>query len=228
MKFRLTEEEQLNLFENVFDVHVPDFISEKKPFIIRSYKDRLLSQYTAAEYVYFLCKGSLRVFDELPNGKDTTVVQVSPGETVGELECLADHKFSSYSVEVDENNSVLMKIGRSDLLQWMSAEHNFCLMMAQNLARKLYRGSKSLIYNISNDSDTLVRNYIISTTDDDISKYGTATINKTRLEIARNCNLCERTVNRSIRKLKEQGLVEIKRGKISLDVSQYKQIRLMY
>lgn len=206
------------------NVTVPPQILQSCPVQTLPKGTRLLQKGQAVEHVYYLCSGRVVVYDELPDGTQGRVVWVSPGETVGEMEALAGGILSIYSAKINEDGTKVIKIARDIFLEWVSVDNSFCLQMAVCLAKKLSTAAVALCQHMQGDALTLVLEYLKTIAGSQLRTREEAVVTPTRQEIADNCGISERTVNRCVRKLREQGLLSVKSGKIYIDKPQYNRI----
>lgn len=209
-------------YEYLFTKNIPQNILPRLTLGTYNRGDIILKQDTPAKIVYCLCEGRLRVFNENEDGEENRIIWIYPGDTVGELECLAELKMSSFTTEVFEDNTKVMEIKRNDFIEWLKQDHDFCFRVAQILAKKLYNTSKEFSASFTNDSATIVRRFIVELISKKIEENNQVPLLYTRADIAHICGVSERTVNRTIKKLKDQNLISLTRGKIWVNYQQYK------
>ena len=209
-----------NLFKDIF----PENYMPKLSFETHDRGTLLLKQDEPAKLVYFLCEGRLRVFRETDYGEENRIVWIYPGDSVGELESIAGLETSSYSSEVFEDDTKVIKIKREDFIDFMKNDHEFCFYLAQLLAKKLYLTSREFSASYIYDYDIVIQRFIVDYVSQKIKDTSNVVLLHTRADIAQICGVSERTVNRAVKKLKDKKFVSIVKGKVCVDYSQYKRL----
>ncbi len=181
----------------------------------------LLRKGDAVKYVYYICSGKVRVYDETADGLVERVVWVSSGEPVGEMEMLSEGNVVIYSAKVDEDDTQVIQISKNDFWSCLAGDNEFCMQIAICMAKKLNTAAMALCRHLNSDSLEMVAEYFLDIVGTQLLTCGKAAIAMTRSEIADNCCISERTVNRCVQKLKVSGCLSIGRGKINISREQY-------
>jgi len=172
---------------------------------------QVLQRDEKAKFVYIVRRGKINIFNMGENGQENKVVTVSEGGIVGEMEAIAGEAYSVYSARAFED-SELLRIPLDDFLRWIKSDIEVCWGLTRVLAGKLRAASvQSSQYT---NSDAMQRLTV------QLLQLGPGRISHTREELAEACSVSLRTVNRCVKKLKEEGLLSLSRGKIEISQSQ--------
>lgn len=163
------------------------------------------------KYVYFVRQGSINIFSIGENGQENRVVTVREGGIVGEMEAIAGTDRIVYSARAFEDSEVL-RVPVEAFLRWVRSDIEACWGLTQVLAGKLCAASvQSTQYT---NSDAMQRLCV------QLLQLGPGRISYTRQELSEACSASLRTVNRCVKKLRDQGLIGMSRGKIEISQSQ--------
>ncbi|MDL2236476.1 Crp/Fnr family transcriptional regulator [Christensenellaceae bacterium OttesenSCG-928-K19] len=201
----------------------PAFLADKVELVRLKTGEFLLEQGAPIDCVYLLCKGKIGIYNISLDGATSRVVFISTGETIGEMEILCGREDVAFSARVYED-SELFRIYKDDFIAWLKEDTGFMFNVTTILANKLYDTASAICQHVGNDAIGLVSLYIIEAAKSQLEQKEVAVIRQTRAEIAENCRISERTVNRSIKYLSELGLVGLVRGKISINHVQMQQL----
>lgn len=174
----------------------------------------------SARYVHILVKGEVNVINEFENGHIYIFAHSLPIDFIGELEALAgEAKYAATNESFTECTTIQMTT--KQFMEWIEGDHTVLLRLAKLIAKK--------IYPVSNESGTvifrsgmfklcrfIIRNYEAKPKNDDVLHIGV-----NRQKIAQEMGVSVRTVNRGLKKMKEDRVISIKKGKICVDKSQY-------
>lgn len=185
---------------------------------------QLLKSGSPIQYVHIIVEGSVIVFEETITGDAGRVVKLYPGELVGEMETLAEQTASVYSAIVSTNGTRLLQLRPKLFVKWLQMDIVFCNVVIKILAKKMFNTAALLGTYTLDSSLSILCNYFYEVTAETFATKSKCTIYQTRKEIAENCRLSVRTVNRRILELKMQGLIEINKGKIVIRKDQMEKI----
>lgn len=180
---------------------------------------RLVQKDEILENIYLFCSGRMVVINEFENGHLFRFSEVGSLNFIGEVEFLANEERAACTVE-SLTECELLQISREDFKKWFHVDANLSRFLAESVACKLYptsyRNGEVVFYpGIYQMSVFVVRAY----------EKGRTTIFESRQGIAEKSGISIRTVNRSIKALKEQGLIDVQGGRIQLSSSQYKKLK---
>lgn len=186
--------------------------------------DQLLKSGFAFSCVHIIIEGNVIIFEETIAGDAGRVVRLYPGELLGEMEILSDHSGCVYSAMVDKDNTRLLKIDKDYFMLWLQIDPKFGLEVTKILAKKMFSTAALLSTYTLDSSLSIFCNYLYEIVSESLVKNNVYTIHQTRKEIAENCRLSVRTINRRILELKTRGLIEIRKGKITVRKDQMEKI----
>ena len=116
-----------------------------------------------------------------------------------------------------------MYISRADFEEWIKKDIHFLYLVSQKIALKLYRSSSNRGAKLFYPPHFLLLDYLIQYAQKEkISKDKVFVLKKTREELHEELGIGVKTLNRTIPKLKEDKVISIVKGKISMTYEQYK------
>lgn len=157
--------------------------------------------------VYIVCKGSVLITSSNINGNEMGVVVVSEGASVGEMEAMMELKHLVYSAKA-LTDCILLEVPLPIFKKWIAVNHLSCKRLAMELSRKLYSASVSTVHYQSWPAQTRLKLFLVD--------CGEGKVLETREKLASICGVSARTINRAVISLKEEGYLELSRGKIIL------------
>ncbi len=174
----------------------------------------------SSKYVYLLVEGELKVVNESENGNIFAYDSILPLSFVGELEVFADEV--EYAVTIESiAECTLIQISVNDFIRWLEHDPALLMLVAKGLAKKMYPTSSEVVNIMFQPSINKVEYYIAKYCNDKIKNADLVKLEKKRQQMADEIGSSIKSVNRSIKKLKEEGLVTIKKGKIYVNRSQH-------
>jgi CRP/FNR family transcriptional regulator, cyclic AMP receptor protein len=173
-------------------------------------------------FVDVLIAGQMRVLNEFESGSVFGFAYLSPLAYIGSYEVVAERPYYSATTESVSECS-LIRLKKEDFHSWFQKDPQFtrevAFRMANNICDQSYRHGEILFY----PSTYLTADYLIRMFEN--LEGEPKKILSDRQEIADHLGFSVRTVNRCIRELKEENLVEIEKGKLTISSAQYKQLK---
>lgn len=175
-------------------------------------------------YFGIVAKGENRVINEFENGNVYMIESNKAIDFIGEVTILAGMSRTSVTIEAVTDN-VVAYMSRRDAERWLSQDMNILGLAARHTAFKLYRSSYNNGAKLFYPPSYLLLDYLV--------KYGrlngmesarpprTITVSRTRQMLQEEIGVNVKTLNRTIRQLKEEGFFSICKGKISYTRDQY-------
>lgn len=172
--------------------------------------------------VDLLIKGKMRVLNEFENGDLYSFAYLAPLSYIGSYEVVAGRDIYSATTEALEECR-LLRLPRDAFYSWFMSDADLARDVAFRLASsscdQSYKHGELRYY----PSAYLMGEYLLRMAD---SLNGEIRlIPSGRQEMAENLGFSIRTINRCIRDFKENGLIDIERGKVSLSQIQYEQLK---
>lgn len=163
-----------------------------------------------------LCEGGLRVINEFASGNAIMIEHTGPVDFIGDVTVLAGRPRVSVTIETRLPSTVLF-FTRADFEFWMERDPHLVREMARKVADKLYQSSygrgKELFYS----SPRRLMEYLLRET---AGTVGPVRLPATRQQMAEELGMSLKTVDRTVVKLREQGLLTVERGKLCLSPEQ--------
>lgn len=161
----------------------------------------------AITHVYIVQSGQVAILSGDGNGRESMVASVSVGGVVGEMEVIAGIRVAVYSARASED-SELMKVPADLFLRWVREDQDACWRLALMLAEKMYSASRRTSVNAHASAlQRLAAQLVLC---------GPGRVRLSRQELAEACSVSLRTINRCVRRLRQEGAIGIERGKITL------------
>ena len=176
------------------------------------------------EYFGIVAKGENRVINEFENGNVYMIESNKAIDFIGEVTILAGMSRTSVTIEAVTDN-VVAYISRKDAERWLASDMNILHLTARHTAFKLYRSSYNTGAKLFYPPSYLLLDYMV--------KYGrqsgmessrppkTITVLRTRQMLQEEIGVNVKTLNRTIRQLKEEGFFSLCKGKITFTREQY-------
>lgn len=174
------------------------------------------------EYFGLIVKGEHRVINEFQNGNVYMIEKNEPIDFVGEVTILAGMEKTSVTIETLTETTVAF-FSRKDFEDWISKDIHFLRLVAHKVAYKLYRSSYNRGARLFYPPHFILLDYILKAAAAmDIEKKQEIILPKTRQALYEECGITIKTINRTVKKLKDEGLISLRKGKISMTSEQYR------
>ncbi len=168
-----------------------------------------------------VCRGEHRVVNEFENGNVFMIERNKAISFIGEVTLLAGQERTSVTIETVTECLVLF-ISLEDFRYWLERDIHFLRLLAGEVARKLYRSSYDRGARLFYSANYILLKYIIDhARSEGIEERQSILLKKTRAQIYEETGMTVKTLNRTIARLRADGLVSIVRGKISMNAEQY-------
>lgn len=176
------------------------------------------------DYFGIVAMGENRVINEFENGNVYMIEGNHAIDFIGEVTIMAGMPRTSVTIEAVTDN-VVAYISRKDAVSWLSRDMNILSLASKHVAFKLYRSSYNNGAKLFYPPAYLLLDYLV--------RFGrqwgmesrrppkSLTINRTRQLLQEEIGVNVKTLNRTIRQLKEEGFFTICKGKISFTSEQY-------
>lgn len=172
-------------------------------------------------YFGIVAKGENRVINEFENGNVYMIEKNEPIDFVGEVTILAGMEKTSVTIETLTETTVIY-FSRKDFEEWIKKDIHFLRLVSHKIAYKLYRSSYNRGARLFYPPHFILLDYILKQADSmNISVKKEILIRKTRQELYEECGITVKTINRTIKKLLEDGVISLQKGKISMNLEQY-------
>lgn len=191
-----------------------DTVRKLPPGHLIHQKDSVLQQ------VGFLCEGTLKVINEFDNGNAFMIEHNKPIDVIGDVTLLSGREKTSVTIETVTACTVWF-FEREDFARWLETDCHLLRVMARRVAGKLYNSSYSRGAEVFYSSPRLMLEFLRRYAAENPPAAGASTrVADTRQQLAERLGMTQKTVDRTVRKLKDGGLLGLERGKITVDEGQ--------
>lgn len=201
----------------------------KKKFVVKIHPPGTIIHHQQSDLDIFgiVATGEHRVINIFENGNIFMIEKNEPIDFIGEVTILAGMRQTSVTIETI-TESIIMYIPRSDFEEWIKKDIHFLYLVSQKVALKLYRSSTNRGAKLFYPPHFLLLDYLIQyAQNENIQKNQMFVLKKTREELHEEIGIGVKTLNRTIPKLKQDGVISITKGKISMSYEQYKLAKKM-
>lgn len=176
------------------------------------------------DYFGIVALGENRVVNEFENGNVYMIESNQAIDFIGEVTILAGMERTSVTIEAVTEN-VVAYISRRDAQRWLSEDMNILGLAARHTAFKLYRSSYNNGAKLFYPPAYILLDYLV--------RYGRqqgidgpappplVCINRTRQMLQEEIGVNVKTLNRTVKQLKEEGFFTLYKGKITFNKRQF-------
>lgn len=172
-----------------------------------------------------IARGEHRVINEFQNGNVYMIEKNEPVDFIGEVTILAGMERTSVTLET-LTETVAVFFSRRDFEDWISRDIHFLRLVAEKVACKLYRSSYTKGALLLYPPYFILLQYVLNAAAAaDVETSGEFILSKTRQSLCEECGISVKTISRTVKKLSEDGLICLKKGKITMTAEQYQKAR---
>lgn len=203
-------------------INMPENLKSK--FVVKIHPPGTIIHHQQSDLDVFgiVATGEHRVINIFENGNIFMIEKNEPIDFIGEVTIIAGMRQTSVTIETI-TESIIMYISRADFEERIKKDIHFLYLVSQKIALKLYRSSSNRGAKLFYPPHFLLLDYLIQYAQKEkISKDKVFVLKKTREELHEELGIGVKTLNRTIPKLKEDKVISIVKGKISMTYEQYK------
>ncbi|SCZ80057.1 Crp/Fnr family transcriptional regulator [Acidaminobacter hydrogenoformans] len=199
----------------------------KTAFTLRSYPAGCVihQKDDALDTIGILLNGTLKVINEFDTGNAYMIEYNHPIDFIGDVTVLAEKCCTSVTIEAVSKCTVI-HFSRSDFESWLVQDPELLRILARNVACKLYNSSyrhgTELFYKSPRLLLEFIKSYAEGATPDSEGVYR---ITETRQQLSEQLGMIQKTLDRTVNRLKEDGLIYLNKGKICFTEKQLSKIR---
>lgn len=193
---------------------------------VRTHKAGSIIHQKNMELGYFgiVAAGENRVINEFENGNVYMIESNKAIDFIGEVTILAGMSHTSVTIEAVTDNLVAY-ISRKDAQRWLAEDINILSQASRHTAFKLYRSSYHNGTKLFYPPSYLLLDYMARCGRqmgmEDPCPPQELILNRTRQSLQEEIGVNVKTLNRTIRQLKEEGFFTLSKGKITFTAKQY-------
>lgn len=204
-----------------FSDHMPPELDGR--FIPRTYPPYTVihRKDSPLERIGILLKGTFRVINEFENGNVFMIEQNDAVSFIGEITLFAGAATTSVTIEtVTECETAFLPI--PVFRQWLESDPRFMSRMLRHIAGKLYCASYSRGERLFYSSSYLLLKYVVGEAEAlGVAEAERVVLRRTRRQLSEALGMQEKTINRTISRLCEEGAFSLEHGKIAMSREQY-------
>ncbi|EJL24197.1 Crp/Fnr family transcriptional regulator [Brevibacillus sp. BC25] len=203
---------------------IPSEIRDR--FIVRKFpRDTVICKKDEViRHVYIICAGTMRIVNEFDNGNIYAFTDTEPYTWIGDTELLAGvHRYDCTVESVTDCTTLQMS--REDFLTCFESSHVFAKELARTIANKVHHRSSKIGENIFYPVLYNMASLLIQLAQENAVDNKAAIILLKRQHMAERLGISIRSVNRAIKRLRENHYLSIAKGKIVIEPEQL--LRLM-
>ena len=163
------------------------------------------------EAVYFLIKGTVKIYKELPNGILYEIASLKAPCLVGETEAITGLERSRGTVYTTSDESALIYMSNDVFISWLKSNNEALFKITKIIVNKnVSQQSKDRTMLFSHGYERLA--YRIISYYEEENTTGTVSLNVSRESLSEDTGLNIRSISRALKKLEENGYIS-KRGR---------------
>lgn len=202
---------------------MPPGLPEKCQLINRPAGNFLVRMGDAADSVYMLIAGEVRIMNELPNGTIYSFAKLYAPGILGEYEVLGNFAYYRATV-VCESVCTFIYLTKNDFLAWMKKSHEALFKLTvQIVTKNASQVSRDRAFLFTTGESRLA--YHLAQYYEHKADQGVCELNIPRSQLADEIGFCVKTIDRCIGKFKSLGMLGRRGTKITIDAAQYKMLR---
>lgn len=198
--------------------------------LIRQFEagEQLVYRDHAFQNIYIILDSICNVINQLDNGTEVITLKLTCGYLIGVSESVLESTINIASVKAC-TRVVVAEMDERLFKKWIEMYPSFVKFVLKNLVTRLhYTSSFAANCHTSvskiNLTKYLLDRYFMGSSSVQQNNSGAVIIQETHELISNFLGLSRRTVERQIRALKKEGLIDIHKGKISISPSQYQRL----
>lgn len=157
--------------------------------------------------IFVIATGMVRVFNMAPNGKEHVLHLLGPGETFLEVAALGDFPCPAFGEAIEKTACVLLPAAPFN--HALKADHRLCLQILAGMGMWIKHFVGLLEGIVLRDAAGRVAAYLLQAAR---GTERTVSLPSLKKHIASHLNLTSETLSRTLRQLREDGLIEEEPG----------------
>lgn len=181
-------------------------------FRVKEYRDSrfVLNQGEIHDTFYIVVSGYVDIYVESEHGKRYLLCTYTKGDYIGELELFQQ---AGYISQVEgRGDVVVLELERTFFVQWIRMDNNFNEYMIRTLCSNSYQMCRKMGQNTLYSLKQRICQYLIS----NVGTDGRQRFVVSSEILGQKMAVTQRSVNRILKQLKEQGIIELDRGNITI------------
>ncbi|WP_079508772.1 Crp/Fnr family transcriptional regulator [Mesobacillus jeotgali] len=177
--------------------------------------ETICSQGEAAEFLYILVKGKVKIFTTSEDGKTLILSFKTPLEVIGDIEYI--QKINTINTVEAVSPVIMIGVRQNTVREFLNEHPPFLQFLLDIITRKFYIKSQFMRHNIMYPVETRLASYLVSVAYDENDALVNGMVSTSNLtDIANLIGTSYRHLNRVIKEFCIAGLVERKKGTIMI------------
>lgn len=174
------------------------------------------------DYIYILLDGSVRAVDYRVHGISYEFMRFHPVKMLGAMEIILNIK-NYCTTLITETTCTMLVCSAKEFSKWILNDLNAIKMEAEMVGKFLLeQDRKNRLFLFLQGRDRLFVLFIQHY--EKYSKNGKCIVKLTRVELSDRTGISVRTINRSIKKMQEEGFIGKENSKIAINEEQYQKM----
>jgi CRP/FNR family transcriptional regulator len=177
--------------------------------------ESLFSAGEDANGFYLLVSGSIKLCRISPDGREKVLHFVQPGETFAEAAFFGDGKYPAEARALDSGEALYLP--KTGFMELMSRNPNFTLNLVVSLSLMLRQFARQIEELSFADVTSRLASFLIRRVDEKSTSYAGITyidLGVKKGELASRLGTASETISRTLRKLKDEGIIEVQGSKV--------------
>lgn len=217
------EREQNSYFLKMF-ANIPDEAIKYMHYKKVKKNEMIIRAGDAADTVYMILAGKVTGVDYQWEGNVYVFMDFYRMDVVGDFEVFADMARYSASIRAAEDSEMLC-LPADCYLKWMKQDSNALFLRTKKLMKTLLSEKIDERKNLFLNCKDRLMLYLVHSYEENGNGKESYKISKTQAEVADSIGFSVRNVQRSILSLKENGDIDVKKGKIYISNKQYLRLK---
>lgn len=180
---------------------------------------------TDCTHIFIVLSGKVTGVEWPVNTRAYPFKDFGPGDFFGEIECFAGLAHYRISI-VSSTRCQVLSIPVSCYMDWMRMDVEALFLRTQeNISRLITQTAEARKYLFLEGKDRLMT-HLVRIFEQRQPAPAALELKKTRVQLADEIGFSTKTLNRSISKLAEMGLIQLRRGKIVIPREGYQKMRI--
>lgn len=220
-ELKIKNKDLAQLFNNM-----PYYVKNSSSFEIIPKKTYVLKKDYKTNYVYIFIDGKMKIENQFSNGNIYSFAYMLKGSVIGAMEVLINKKIACSVITAE--NSLVLKIHVSAFLKWFNEDLFFSKYIALMISKYSYTTAYYNGYPLLNSTLDSTISYILKKSSNILKQNPNTQIfnlNDSREDMSNEIGISLRSLYRNLKKLKEDGYLDIQNRKVILSYYQYKMLK---
>ncbi|WXR60360.1 Crp/Fnr family transcriptional regulator [Peptostreptococcaceae bacterium AGR-M142] len=220
-EFKIKNKDLALLFNNM-----PYYVKDSSSFEKVGKKTYILKKDYKTNYVYIFIDGKMKIENQFSNGNIYSFAYMLKGSVIGAMEVLINKKIACSVVTVED--SLVYKIHVNAFLKWFNEDLFFSKYIALMISKYSYNTAYYNGYPLLNSTLDSTISYILKQSSNILKQNPNAknfNIKDSREDMSNEIGISLRSLYRNLKKLKEEGYLDIENKTVKLTFYQYKMLK---